>query len=71
MDTSDKRVIYTVPEVAEMLGVSTFTLLRKRQQPDAGGLPFVQLSTNRIGYLRADVEAFLRARRVGKLAGEE
>jgi hypothetical protein len=41
-----------------------------RQQPDAGGLPFIQLSQGRIGYRLSDIEAYLTARRVGKLPGE-
>jgi len=59
--------VLTAPATAEMLGLSEFTLLRKRQLPDAGGLPFVQLSAKRIGYRLSDVLAFLNAHRVGAL----
>jgi len=59
--------VLTAPATAEMLGLSEFTLLRKRQQPGAGGLPFVQLSDKRIGYRLSDVLAFLNARTVGAL----
>ena len=62
----DDRVL-TAAETAVMLGVSEFTLLRKRQRPKADGLPFVRLSQNRIGYRLGDVRAFLAARRVGSL----
>lgn len=62
----DDRVL-TAAETAVLLGVSEFTLLRKRQRPKADGLPFVQLSPNRIGYRLGDVRAFLLARRVGAL----
>ena len=41
------------------------TLLRMRQRPNAGGLPFVKLSQHRVGYLRDDLLAFLAVRRVG------
>jgi hypothetical protein len=62
----DDRVL-TAAETAVLLGVSEFTLLRKRQRPQADGLPFVQLSQNRLGYRLGDVRAFLAARRVGSL----
>jgi len=61
--------VLTEAETAHLLGVSRFTLLRKRQEPDAGGLPFVKLSAHRIGYMRSDIMAFLAARRVGTVAG--
>ena len=59
--------VLTAAETAAQLGLSKFTLLRMRQRPNADGLPFVQLSPNRIGYVRCDVRAFLNARRVGEL----
>ena len=69
---TDQTVIFedtvlTATDTAKMLGVSKFTLMRMRQRPGADGLPFVQLSPNRIGYVRRDVMAFLAARRVGAL----
>jgi hypothetical protein len=66
---AENRVL-TVAETAELLGVSVFTLLRKRQRPNADGLPFVQLSPKRIGYRVSDIMAFLNARRVGSLPKE-
>jgi hypothetical protein len=64
---SDADRVLTACETARMLALSEFTLLRKRQQPDGGGLPFVRLSAHRIGYRLGDVQAFLAARRVGSL----
>ena len=64
---SIEDTVLTATDTARMLGVSKFTLLRMRQRPAAGGLPFVKLSPNRIGYVRSDVRAFLAARRVGAL----
>ena len=64
--STDDNVL-TAAEVARLLSVSEFTLLRMRQRPSADGLPFVKLSANRIGYIRRDVLAFLAARRVGIL----
>jgi hypothetical protein len=57
----------TVAETASLLGLSSFTLLRMRQRPEADGLPFVKLSPNRLGYRLGDVRSFLAARRVGSL----
>jgi hypothetical protein len=54
-------------ETAQLLGLHKLTLLRMRQRDDCGGLPFVRLSSNRIGYVWVDVRAFLAARRVGSL----
>jgi hypothetical protein len=63
---ADDRVL-SPREVAELLGVSVFILLRKRQRHDGGDLPWVQLSENRIGYRFGDLKAFLAARRQGSL----
>jgi hypothetical protein len=68
--TSEDAVL-TPAETERLLGVSKFTLWRKRKLPDCGGLPFVRLSPGRIGYLRSDVRAFLGARRVGAPAEQE
>jgi hypothetical protein len=57
-------------ETAKEIDLSEFTLMRMRQSPDAGGLPYVQLSPGRIGYRRGDIRAFLLSRRVGTLANE-
>jgi hypothetical protein len=65
----DDRVL-TAAETAKLLGVSEFTLLRKRQRPNADGLPYVMLSPKRLGYRLGDVRAYLRSRRVGSLPKE-
>jgi hypothetical protein len=67
--TMVEDAVLTAAETATLLGLSKFTLLRMRQRPGSDGLPFVQLSPNRIGYVRRDVLAFLAARRVGGLPG--
>jgi len=59
--------VLTAEHTAQKLGLSKITLIRMRQRADCGGLPFVRLSQHRIGYLSSDVDAFLAARRVGKL----
>src|SRR5262249_10057268 len=63
---SDDRVL-TADEASKRIGLSRFTMLRMRRLPDAGGLPFVRLSQGRIGYRIRDLEAYLVARRVGRL----
>jgi hypothetical protein len=63
---TDDRVL-APREVCELLGLSIFTLTRLRQEPDAGGLPWVQLSAKRVGYRLGDVRAYLAARRRGSL----
>ena len=69
--TPDEDAVLTVAETARLLGVSKFTLLRMRQRESCGGLPFVQLSPGRIGYLRRDVRAYLAACRVGALPDQQ
>jgi hypothetical protein len=64
--TEDDAVL-TAAEVERILGLGRFTLIRMRQRPNCDGLPYVQLSSNRIGYVRRDVMAFLAARRKGSL----
>jgi hypothetical protein len=76
LDMTDQTIptedaVLTVAETARLLSVSKFTLLRMRQRQGCAGLPFVQLSPGRIGYLRQDVLAFLKARRVGALPEEQ
>jgi hypothetical protein len=65
----NEDTVLTASETSKFLGISEFTLLRMRQRPNAGGLPFVKLSPHRLGYLRRDLLAFLAARRVGTLTG--
>ncbi len=66
----DNDQVLSAIDTARKLGVSKITLLRMRKLPDAGGLPYVRLSANRVGYIRRDLRAYLAARRVGKLEGE-
>jgi hypothetical protein len=63
---ADERVL-TAEETSVLLGVSVFTLLRKRQERGGGDLPWVRLSAKRIGYRLGDVKAWLLARRQGAL----
>jgi len=46
--------------LAAMLGISPRTAQRKMSE--GGWIPFVKLSDRRIGFRRADVRAFLKAR---------
>jgi hypothetical protein len=67
----DDYAVLTPAETARLLGLHKLTLLRMRQRNDHGGLPFVRLSTNRVGYVWCDVRAFLAARRVGRLPNQQ
>jgi hypothetical protein len=67
---SDDDVVQSIAETAQQLGTTKTTLWRWRNEPDHHGLPFVRLSSAQVGYRRADVRAFLAARRVGKLPSE-
>jgi hypothetical protein len=71
IDEFERDWVLTEREARTLLRLSRVTLLRMRQLPDKGGLPFVQLSSGRIGYLRSDVRSYLAARRVGRLPGEK
>lgn len=62
--------VLTEPEARQLLRLSKITMLRMRQLPDQGGLPFVRLSPGRIGYFQRDVHAYLATRRVGCLPDE-
>ena len=64
-DGDDGWSVDSPKTMAKSLNLSPATLGRMRQEPDCGGLPYVKLSANRIGYLRRDWRAFLAARRVG------
>ena len=59
------EAVLSTREVSQALGLSIITIKRMRKLADCGGLPFVRLSSARIGYLRSDVHDFLAARRVG------
>jgi hypothetical protein len=63
----DDYAVLTEPEVRRLTGLSKITLLRMRKRDDCGGLPYIQLSPGRIGYMRRDTCAYLIARRVGSL----
>jgi hypothetical protein len=65
----DDNTVLTEPETRKRVRLSKATLIRVRQSPDLGGLPFIQLSPGRIGYLWGDVKAYILARRV-TVAGE-
>lgn len=67
MNYPDDDVVDPPKAVERQTGLSKHTLIRMRQRPGAGGLPFVRLTTKRIGYRRGDVRAFIAARRVGDL----
>jgi predicted DNA-binding transcriptional regulator AlpA len=64
---ADDRVL-TPREVAGLIGLSLFTMLRMRQAN--AGPPWVQISPNRIGYRLGDVKAYLAAQRVGALPND-
>jgi hypothetical protein len=67
MNYPDDDIIDPAKAVEKQTGLSRHTLIRMRQRPEAGGLPFVRLTAKRIGYRRGDVRAFIAARRVGTL----
>jgi hypothetical protein len=60
----DDDTVLTEPETRKRVRLSKATLIRMRQSPDLGGLPFIQLSPGRIGYLWGDVKTYILARRV-------
>jgi hypothetical protein len=64
---TDDDAVLTAAQVESFTSLGRFTLIRMRQRPNCDGLPYVQLSSNRIGYVRRDVMAFLAARRKGSL----
>jgi predicted site-specific integrase-resolvase len=53
--------IYKSKQAAEIIGVSTATLLTLKKH---GKIAFVQLSVGRIGYLETDIDAYLQSQRV-------
>jgi hypothetical protein len=63
-------IVLPVNVAEKVLGESRWTLARRRQEPAAGGLPYVKLSAQRIGYRLGDIRRFLWARRVGRLPNE-
>lgn len=50
-------------QAVELLGVSRSTLLVLRKQ---GKIPYIQISTQRIGYLESDLQAYLNANRISQ-----
>jgi hypothetical protein len=65
------NAVLSTREVSQTLGLSTITVKRMRKLADRGGLPFVQLSPGRIGYLRSDVHGYIAARRIGALPAQQ
>ncbi|WP_326836006.1 helix-turn-helix domain-containing protein [Amycolatopsis rhabdoformis] len=55
---------FTTEELGELLGVDPSTVRRWRTSRPPQGPPFVQLSERVTVYSAADVEAWLRSRRV-------
>ena len=56
----DPNALLTPQDAADMLGVSTATLARWRQE--GGELRFVRLSRKTVKYRYADIEAFIEGR---------
>lgn len=52
--------IYRIKEATKFLGISKATLLTLKKE---GKIAFVQLSKGRIGYLEADLQAYLNRNR--------
>lgn len=52
--------IYKSKQAAQIIGVSPATLLTLKKQ---GKIAFIQLSAGRVGYLEADLKAYLEANR--------
>lgn len=48
--SDDDLCVMTSDEVARLLGFCKHTMIRLRQQPDCGGLPYIQLSAARVRY---------------------
>ncbi len=59
--------LLTEKDLAGWLGVSLPTLQRMRSK--GGGPQFVRLSTRRVGYRRADIEAWLAERTTDRIDG--
>lgn len=55
---------YSTDELAELLGVDASSVRRWRTSHPPQGPPFVRLSSRRTIYSAADVEAWLRSRRI-------
>src|SRR4051812_34951075 len=63
----DEDAVLSAADTARLLGVTKITLHRMRQREGCDGLPWVQVTPGRIGYMRRDVRAYLIARRRGAL----
>jgi predicted DNA-binding transcriptional regulator AlpA len=61
----DEDTVLSVAQVTQLLGIDQLTLLRMRKRGD--GPAFVQLSPNRIGYIRRDIRDFLASKRLKRL----
>jgi predicted DNA-binding transcriptional regulator AlpA len=59
---------YSTDQLAQMLGIDASSLRRWRTTEPLQGPPFVRLSARRTIYNAADVEAWLKVRRVDPAA---
>lgn len=66
LQTSPDR-LFTEKDLTAWLGISLPTIQRMRS--NGSGPRFVQLSLRRVGYRRADVEAWLTSRTTDRIGG--
>jgi predicted DNA-binding transcriptional regulator AlpA len=62
MDTHDQKLLRP-PEAAPYIGLSVSTLAKQRLRGD--GPKFIRLSARAIGYIQADLDAWLADKRFG------
>lgn len=58
-----KEVVLRTAEAAKYLGIASSTLTKSRLKPGADTVPWVRLTSRRVGYLVRDLDAYLEARR--------
>ena len=58
-----KEVVLRTAEAAKYLGIAASTLTKSRLKPSADTVPWVRLTSRRVGYLVRDLDAYLDARR--------
>jgi predicted DNA-binding transcriptional regulator AlpA len=61
--TISDQILFRPPKAATYVGLSVSTLAKQRLRGD--GPKFVRLSPRAIGYLQADLDAWLAAKRFG------